>query len=318
MDSLVRNITVIPYSDAWRQVWNNIVDSSRNGTFMHRREYVEYHRNRFTDCSLLALRTDKPVAVLPANRVGSTLFSHQGLTFGGWISLAKEVDMLSMLDIFDATASFARANDICRIVYKPVPHIYCRYPAEEDLYALFRCNARLIASNVSTAIPLSSPLAFNQNARRGVKKALDEGISVTETNDFAPFWQLLSELLTERYNTLPVHSLDEIRLLKSLFPSNIRLFTASINDEPIAGVVIYDSGTVAHAQYIAANARGKQLHALPLVFSHLISNVFASRHYFDFGTSNENNGTYLNEGLVRQKTGMGGRAVVYNTYEFSI
>ena len=181
MDSLVRNITVIPYSDAWRQVWNNIVDSSRNGTFMHRREYVEYHRDRFTDCSLLALRADKPVAVLPANRVGSTLFSHQGLTFGGWISLAKEVDMLSMLGIFDATASFARANDICRIVYKPVPHIYCRYPAEEDLYALFRCNARLIASNVSTAIPLSSPLAFNQNARRGVKKALDEGISVTET-----------------------------------------------------------------------------------------------------------------------------------------
>ena len=40
--------------------------------------------------------------------------------------------------------------------------------------------------------------------------------------------------------------------------------------------------------------------------------------YLDFGISNEDSGRYLNEGLVLQKCGMGGRAIVYQTYKVDL
>ena len=45
---------------------------------------------------------------------------------------------------------------------------------------------------------------------------------------------------------------------------------------------------------------------------------FHGYKYFDFGTSNEDMGRYLNEGLIYQKEGFGGRAVCYDWYEVMI
>ena len=111
-----------------------------------------------------------------------------------------------------------------------------------------------------------------------------------------------------------MHTLAEINLLHSLFPINIRLFTACLGGEVLGGVLIYHTGHVAHAQYIAASKRGKKMKVLPMIFDHLINNEFSQTRYFDFGISNEQGGRVLNEGLAMQKSGMGGRGIVYNTY----
>ncbi|MDE7411963.1 MAG: GNAT family N-acetyltransferase, partial [Paramuribaculum sp.] len=75
------------YTPGDRELWNSLVTDSRQGTMLHKREYMDYHSDRFTDCSLIALRRDKPVAILPANITDDgTLHSHQGLTYGGWLT----------------------------------------------------------------------------------------------------------------------------------------------------------------------------------------------------------------------------------------
>jgi hypothetical protein len=38
--------------------------------------------------------------------------------------------------------------------------------------------------------------------------------------------------------------------------------------------------------------------------------------YFDFGTSNEDAGRYLNETLIAQKEGFGGRGVAYRIFRW--
>ena len=149
-------------------------------------------------------------------------------------------------------------------------------------------------------------------AAAGVKAADDPA-------GFPEYWQLLSELLGERYGVRPVHTLAEIELLRNRFPDNIRLFTARDSEGRIvAGTLIFFTDTCAHAQYIAASARGKELRALPLLFDHIIKNHCGNRRYFDFGISNERHGEYLNEGLLRQKNGMGGRGTAYCIYEVSL
>lgn len=303
------------YSPTQHSEWNHFVYGAKNSTFIHLREYMDYHRTRFKDSSLIAYKDDKIVGVLPANRVGDCLYSHQGLSYGGWLVHAKHFDVSNMLGIFDSMRDFLPAVGIHKLVYKPSPHIYHSYPAEEDIYAIFRYDGKLLTSTISASIPIAEALRFNENARRAVKSAKALGVTVEETEDYAPFWDILSQLLNKRYKVNPVHTLAEMQLLKSLFPLNIRLFTANYEGRVLGGTLIYNTGLVAHAQYIAATEEGKDKKVLPLVFNQILHNEFKQCRYFDFGTSNEQNGRYLNEGLSMQKTGMGGRGIVYNSYE---
>ena len=272
-----------------------------------------------SDCSLIALHNGKPRALLPANVDGDTLWSHRGLTFGGWLVPLKHFDVTVMIEVMDATVAWMKDNGLKRLVYKAVPHIYHRYPCEEDLYALFRHHASLIETNISTTIDLSCPLPLDRGNKSGANAARKAGITVGPSEDWQQYWHLLSSLLDERYDTRPVHTLDEILLLQSRFPDDIRLYTATLDGELLAGVVMYLSAPVAHCQYIGASPRGKESKALTLLFDYLIQeSTRLGFRYFDFGISNEDHGRYLNEGLVRQKSRLGGRGIVYNTFEITL
>lgn len=104
--------------------------------------------------------------------------------------------------------------------------------------------------------------------------------------------------------------------MKNDFKDNIELYSVYKENECIAGVVMYISENVAHVQYISANETGKDISALDFLFGYLINEKYQHTHYFDFGTSVENQGYYLNEGLTFQKQGFGARGVVYKQYEY--
>ena len=61
-------ISVEIYSPELKARWDEVVRGSRNGTFLHLRDYMDYHSHRFSDMSLVAMRDGKPLAVLPACR----------------------------------------------------------------------------------------------------------------------------------------------------------------------------------------------------------------------------------------------------------
>ena len=312
-------VEIIRYDATMAAQWNEMARQCRNSTFQHQRGYMDYHSDRFTDCSLIALHNGKPRALLPANVDGDTLWSHRGLTFGGWLVPLKHFDVTVMIEVMDATVAWMKDNGLKRLVYKAVPHIYHRYPCEEDLYALFRHHASLIETNISTTIDLSCPLPLDRGNKSGANAARKAGITVGPSEDWQQYWHLLSSLLDERYDTRPVHTLDEILLLQSRFPDDIRLYTATLDGELLAGVVMYLSAPVAHCQYIGASPRGKDSKALTLLFDYLIQeSTRLGYRYFDFGISNEDHGRYLNEGLVRQKSRLGGRGIVYNTLEITL
>lgn len=299
--------------------WDEFARMSRNGTMLHQRGYMDYHSDRFKDCSLVALHEGKLCALLPACIEGDTLWSHRGLTYGGWLVPLKHFDATVMVEVMDAACQWMSDNSIKRLVYKPVPHIYHRYPCEEDLYALFRHQAKLIETNISTTIDLTCPLPLDRGNKSGANAARKAGIQVGPSEDWEGYWRLLSSLLDERYGTRPVHTLDEMRLLHGRFPDGIRLYAATLDGEMLAGVVMYLSQPVAHCQYIGASPQGKDSKALTLLFDYLIGEAKASGYrYFDFGISNEGHGRYLNEGLVRQKSRLGGRGIVYNTFEINL
>ena len=153
--------------------------------------------------------------------------------------------------------------------------------------------------------------------RRHAKKALREGVIIEQATQYADFWQVLDANLMERFGVHPVHSLQEITLLASRFDA-IELYQAKREGRVLAGVVVFNSWPTVHVQYISASPEGKALGALDLLFHTLIEKFQPSFQYFEFGKSTEDHGHKLNEGLIFQKEGYGGRGVCYDTYEWSL
>ena len=309
------SIEITRYSCELLHEWNQFVDHSKNATFLLNRSYMDYHADRFSDCSLVIRSKGRIVALFPANISGSIVFSHGGLTYGGLITDHRMTANL-MIDIVRSINDFIKVHiGATAVVYKPSPWIYHSMPSEEDLYALSSvCHASLSAREISSTICLDNRPNFSELRRRCVKKAEKAGIDVRECDDFSAFWQILSTNLKCKYGVSPVHSLEEILLLKHRFPKQIRLFLAFLDDVPLAGTVIFDTPQVLHSQYIAASPQGKDIGALDAIFAHIIGNCHGSHRFFDFGKSTEQHGKYLNSSLIFQKEGFGGRAVCYDTY----
>ena len=301
--------------DRWDEF---IATSARNATFLHCRGYMDYHSDRFNDMSLMAYKGTRLIGVIPGNCSGNTFHSHSGLTYGGLLT-SPRATMADVADTFSALNRHLKDSGIKEVIYKPVPHIYHQCPSEEDLYALFsQCGASLETRAVSSVIDSSHRLRFFDIRRSGIRKATKAGVTISENTSFDDFWPILSANLMERHGTVPVHTLAEITLLRNRFPDNIRLFEARLDSACLAGVVMYVTPKVAHAQYISASHDGKACGALDLLFDYLINNEFSSQDYFDFGISTEQGGRLLNHSLLYQKEGFGARAVCYDSYRYSV
>ena len=295
------------------------VRNSKQGTFLFDRRYMDYHADRFRDHSLMTWQNGRLMALLPANACGQVLYSHQGLTYGGMITDDKATPE-SVCEAFDAVASLLRSNGFNKVVYKPVPHIFHRLPAEEDLFAIsLRYGARLISRDASATITMDNKLRFAESRKSGLRKALANGLKIAWADDLESFWNILSQNLADKYDSRPVHSVEEMGRLMHSFPDNIKLCMAYRNDgEPLGGTVLYITPQVVHTQYISASDEGKRLGALDLLFHHLINEMQFSQRFFDFGTSAMDNSNELKHPLLFQKLGFGGRTVCYDIYEYSL
>ena len=309
---------VEPYRAAACAEWNAFVADSRNGTFLFDRGYMEYHAERFADHSRL-IRNDKGelMAIFPASATAGTVTSHGGLTYGGCI-VSERMTAPLMLSGMTALFESLKAEGFRHLIYKTMPRIFHRMPADEDQYALFAAGAELYRRDVWSVIEQSRRPALQERRDRNVKKAVRNDLEVRESGEFAAFWEILIGNLQQRYGLNPVHSLGEIQLLHSRFPREIRLFCAFQGSEMLAGAVVYDTGLVAHVQYNAASPRGKELGALDLLLETLISKTYSSHAYFDLGSSTETEGRYLNRGLVEQKEGFGARTITHDFYRLDL
>lgn len=313
-------IDIIRYTKERIAEWNAFVEKATNATFLLKREYMDYHSNRFCDHSLMFYSNQHLLALLPANikEDEGILQSHGGLTYGGLIMLPG-TKSTEVLEIFSILVDYLHHSPtIKKLQYKAIPYIYNIEPSDEPLYALFRAGATLSSRTISTTIDNSCRGKIGSQRQRGIKKAEKSGIACSPSNRYREFWEVLTETLQSGHNCTPTHTLDEIELLQSRFPNNIKLYTATLDNNIVAGIVVYETEPTAHFQYIAASTIGKETGALDMLANYLIDTVYANKRFIDFGISTEQGGTVLNEGLIKQKEGFGGRAVVYDTYELEV
>lgn len=309
-------MTVRKYRDEDKTIWNDFIRNSKNGIFMFNRNFMEYHKDRFLDNSLLFYDEDKLVALMPASIKECVLSSHGGLTYGGFIT-ANDMKQHHMNDCFTALKEYAAQNGINEIIYKHIPHIYHKQPAEEDLYSLYYNGAKIFKVEASTVVDFKQPLKMPKGRKAQVGRARREGVIIKESNDFQTFISL-ENLVLERHDTKAVHTPEELQLLQGNFPENIKLLAAFYNDKMIAGTVLFIYDNVVHTQYMAASELAREIGALDLTIATVIENYKDSKKWLDFGISTEDYGHFLNEGLISQKEGFGGRTNIYQTWKIEL
>lgn len=309
---------VTRYTPDLQPLWDAFVADSANATFMHMRHYMDYHSDRFRDFSLMFRDSrGRLLAIMPACRDSDTLYSHRGLTYGGWLVAPRHITPDTHRQLWIETLEFMHNSQIRQLIYKPVPHIYHRIPEETDIYMLNALGARIHEISLSSTVNLREPIPLSSSTRLAINTAARDGITFQHSTDFGPFMEMLRHRLDERYKASPVHTTQEIQMLADRFPENIQLHTASdACGTLLCGTVLYITPQTVHTQYMATTDAARRKGTLAALIAHLFK-LFPDRNYFDFGTSNNRDGS-LNFSLAGKKHLLGGRPTICPVYSLDI
>jgi hypothetical protein len=297
-------------------LWNDFIDKAKNATFLFHRNFMEYHSDRFVDYSLMIFKDEKLVAIFPANRLGDTVYSHQGLSYGTLV-IKDDVRIKEYITIFKELMIFINENNILTIEFKLLPKLYNATIADEIDYVSFLMQANCFRTDVYLAIDMNKEYHPNRNRKRALKIASELNIEIKEDQNYEGFWnEILTPNLKERFQIAPVHTLKEIKKLAEFFPNQIQLFNAYQEGNLKAGVVLFLTDNVAHFQYSSGGNDRDETAALDVLFDFIIQK-FSFKRYVSFGSSSENNGLQLNEGLAYWKESFGAKATVQSFLRFS-
>lgn len=314
-------VRVERYQPGHAAAWDALVAASTNGPFLFGRSYLDYHQDRFEDCSWLVWQGPRLRALFVAGRARSgiepaTLVAHPGLAYGGLVTagLAKTPEVITWLGALHAawqTAGFRQ------LVLKPVPQVFCRQPSEAVLFWLHQRGALLTGRELNSIIDLTQPFRIGTWRRGNLRKARHHGVAVGSTAadaDYAAFWEILTINLRQTHGRQPVHSLAEICQLRDQNPGHLELWVARLNDEVVGGVLVFQDARqgFVHTQYIGGSPRGKQVGAVDAVLAELLRCKPASFQRLSFGISTVQG--VVNPGLLNQKEGFGAVAETTDTY----
>ena len=311
----MKNYTIRHYSPDDSAIWNAFISTAKNATFLFHRDFMEYHKDRFQDFSLMVFEDSNLISVLPANQVEDAVFSHQGLTYGGFVFDAK-IKLGEVIRITKAVLQFLHDNEISTFQLKLIPSIYNQFFAEEIEYALFLAEAKAIRKDCLSVIDLTKPFQFSKTRKESVRRGEKNNLKIVEELKFDLFWnEILIPNLDKRHSAKPVHTVDEITKLQQKFPGNIRHFNVYSDNKIVAGTTVFITDKVVHPQYISGNEQRSELGSLDFLYNYLITEIFADKNFFDFGISHEQNGKKINEGLLFWKETFGAKTTIHSFYE---
>ena len=302
----MKKYSIRPYQESDYELWNTFVSASKNATFLFHRDFMEYHKERFEDFSLLVFDKVKLVAVLPANRVDNKVYSHQGLTYGGLV-YASKLKIEKIETILDLLFDFFKSKRIEHFYLHPIPSFYLGQGNAAIDFFLMKKGAQLYRKEMNMVAHLHQEIPISKSKLKHFRRTEVLGLRVVEETNFQPFWEkILEPRLVEKYDAKPVHSLAEIQLLQERFPKNIKQFSAYLEDKIVAGITIFEFENGVKSQYGATSKKGEKYRALDFLFISLLD-VFQKRgkHFFDMGIVNDSGEKGFHSGLLQQKEELG-------------
>lgn len=311
---------IIKYSEKYYEKWNKFcLEDSVNGTFLQTKRFLNYHpKERFKDDSILFIEKGNIIAVCPGccvlNEKDKIYYSHQGSTYGGLIVHPKYYKTERLFELIDCFEMYLIKERYTKTILKITPDILCTENSEllqfcltqkkymQELYLNTYIDFDHYKDNVASN--------FDQGRRRNVNECIKRGLSTRAINkqeEIEEFYTLLCNTLS-KYDRLPVHTLDEMLVLKNeILKDEVGFFGTYMENRMVGGAMMFyfKKTKCAHSQYLAADPELQKLSPMSFVYYSMIEQAKSAGYkYISWGISS-NHDESINYGLTRTKESYG-------------
>jgi len=302
------------YDESLAKEWDEFVSNSINGTIYHSRKFLNYHKDKFQDESIL-IYDNELVCVVPCCKKDNNYFSHSGATYGG--PVFKNFELLKIKKIIDLIFEYYKN----KIEFRIAGNIYFNVPQNKLFFLL---NQKLkIKLELSWYVNNFDNWFDNIKNKRN-KSYLDKfeknhNITIANNNDdYINFHNILSKNLNEKYKSNPTHSLDEFLIFKNQIEENQSLYLVKKENIILGGVLLVKAtNNCWYTFYISKNSDYNSTSNCSILFIMKNISLDARKNnvkYLDYGISTEDKGLILNEGLsiFKEETLCGNSDFRYN------
>jgi len=320
-------LKIVKYDMTFEDKWDDfVINKSVNGTFLQTRQFLNYHKDRFKDNSLIFIYGNDIVAVLPANIENvdkKSLLSHNGSTFGGLIISKSHCKIKYLELIFCEFDKYLKENMFKTVVIKQTSFLYQNECSELIDYFLFlygyKCCYELgyyiDFKNYKEEVIDN----FSSSRRRDYRYSLKNKFNfneLTTKDEIASFYEILCDNY-RKFEKIPVHTLDNLYdLFFNRLIGKIRFYGVKQNDEYIAGSMVFTfDNKVFHTQYLACLQGKGESYVNEFMYKSLIDEAKnCGFECISFGTATLNGGKELNRNLALYKEGFGTNEYINKTY----
>ncbi|MCQ2091835.1 MAG: GNAT family N-acetyltransferase [Fibrobacter sp.] len=315
---------ILPYTkDLDSRIDRFVNQESVNGTFLQTRRFLNYHpEGRFKDASFVLHKSGIIVAYFPGVVTESGCWiSHQGSTFGGPVISKDYYSGSRILEIIETADKYLSEN-FRSVKMKPSGRIFSTEPTDLLEYALehFGYERSSELSSYTQLNECSDPLELcTRECRHNYRKSNGEAFTYRHLEDeeeFRKFYNLL-EISKKKYNTRPVHTLQELLLLKDLFPEEILFRGIFDGDTYLSGMMlfVFKQAKAIHFQYVAPDESLRDKNGTTALYIGAMREAKRlGLEKFSWGISTEDSGKILNESLYHFKESFGAKGAVNITF----
>jgi uncharacterized protein YqfB (UPF0267 family) len=141
-----------------------------------------------------------------------------------------------------------------------------------------------------------------------IRKHEREGYLVKIIEETELIYPLIELNLATKYNRKPTHSLEELKILKEIYPDRIKYFVVELNGLIAAVTVLLEvTPRAVHTFYIAQAQEFANVNLQPFLFYKIFEYYLEKEFdWYNFGISSR--GQQIKWGMLEFKERMGGRA----------
>lgn len=306
---------IIRYDDTLKVVWDKFIEESYVSSFLLKRDFIEYHKHLYDECSIIVKNDNELVLIIPACKIGATFSSFHFLTYGGFILPNKIYDFSFLEKAFIMAENYIKeVLKLEQILIKRIPWFYHKNPNEDDLFLFLKLKYRLFYKDISSVMKVDYDLLPSKKSYNH-RKAKRDGLLMQLSNTSRGVLEIMNHNL-DKYGKIAVHSFDQLDYLKDKFSNEIIFLEVLDNSRKIlyGGCVLFIVNKVVHIQYLSSSELGRKRRVIDFIIGELLS-MYPEYEYIDYGISTERQGSYLNDSLFNAKRELGFGSACYDVYE---
>lgn len=320
---------LIKYDKSQETIWDKFVSmESINGSFLQMRCFLNYHKNRFVDHSLMFFKGQEIVAVMPACELAGSkkLVSHAGATFGGIIIGKGRDRLLNYQWILEELDEYLLKKGFKELEIKVPSWLYQSCDVHSELFDFMLKNYGFCdIFEVGFYMDLSKiSKDFEENyaplRRRKLRKAIKEELHFKrlETDEEKREFYNVLEDNYKKFAIAPIHSYDELRDLDHYcIPGKMFFYGVYKRDTMIAGSMVFNFNNkkTFHTQYLASKKDYLECCPNEFLYTNLITEAKKEGYRFiSFGNATLEHGQVLNKSLALFKESFNMESYINKTY----